>query len=92
MNVARDNTWDKSDKMNLSDAVVLTCHLQSVNNYQRFFSEYKQDFSLMVTLYVVVILATEDVFTATVKVILATKKVILPTEEVITATLKVISE
>ena len=35
--------------------------------FPAFFSEYKQDFSLMVTLFSKVILTTEEVLTATIK-------------------------
>ena len=78
-----------------------------MNNFQRFSSEYQQEFSLMLTSYGInicycfyflwshiskLILTTEKVITAaTLKVISATTKVILTTEEVIKTTLKVIS-
>ena len=73
-----------------------------MNNFQRFLSQYQQDFSLMLTLYGInvcyyfyilwshfskVILTTEEVITANFKVISATSKVILATEELIIATL-----
>ena len=66
------------------------------NNFQRFLSQYQQDFSLIATLSVIsatskVILTTEEVITTTLKVTSTTTKAILATEEVNTATLKVIS-
>ena len=77
-----------------------------MNNFQRCFSEYKHDLSLMLILHGInvcyyfyilwchfsrMILTIGEMITATLKVILATTKVILTTEEVITTTLKVIS-
>ena len=70
-----------------------------MNYFQRFLSEYKQDFSLLLILYGIHVCYYfhslwchfSKGITATLWIISATKKVILTTEEVITTPLKIIS-